>query len=76
MKAVEGIYDGKRIKTLEPVHMPGNVRVIITFLDAPPPALTATRLEDVAGCLVYRGPAKTLGDMENAIRKGAKEHQP
>ena len=72
MKAVEGIYDGKRIKPLEPVHMPANVPVIITFLDAPPPALPLTRIEDVAGCLGYRGPAKTLADMEHAVEKGAK----
>lgn len=75
MKAVEGIYDGKRIKPLEPVHMPANVRVIITFLDAPPPALPQTRLEDVAGCLACRGPAKTLADMERAIKRGARERR-
>ena len=75
MKAVEGIYDGKRIKTLEPVHMPANVRVIITFLDAPPTVVPRTRLADVAGCLAYKGPAKTLTDMEKAIEKGARKHR-
>jgi AbrB family looped-hinge helix DNA binding protein len=30
-------------------------------------ALTPTRLEDVAGCLKYGGPAKSLEDMEEAI---------
>jgi len=76
MKAVEGIYDGKRIRPLEPVHMPANVRVIITFLDAPLPILAPTRIEDVAGCLAYRGPVKSLADMEKAIAKGAQEHRP
>ncbi|GEM_PF-1534566 len=76
MKTVEGIYDGKRISPLEPVHMPANVRVFITFLDAPPPALPVTLIQDVAGCLAYRGPAKTLLEMERAIEKGAKEHRP
>ena len=76
MKAVEGIYDGKRIRPLEPVHMPANVRVIITFLDAPQSARSPTRVEDVAGCLAYRCSAKTLADMEHAIEKGAKDHRP
>jgi hypothetical protein len=73
---VEGIYDGKRIKPLEPLHMPANVRVIITFLDAPQPSLPRTRIEDVAGCLAYKGPARTLADMEQAIEKGTREARP
>ncbi len=32
-----------------------------------------TSLEEVAGCLKYSGPAKTLAEMEDAIRKGVKE---
>jgi len=32
-----------------------------------------TSLKEVAGCLKYSGPAKTLADMEDAIRKGVKE---
>jgi hypothetical protein len=75
MKAVEGIYDGNRIKPLEPLNMPANVRVIITFPDMPRPALRRTRIEDVAGCLSYRGPAKSLADMEQAIEKGAQKQQ-
>ena len=75
MKTVEGIYDGKRINPLEPVHMPANVRVFITFLDAPSPALPVTRIQDVAGCLAYKGKTKTLRDMEHAIEKGAKERR-
>ena len=32
-----------------------------------------TRLEDLAGCLKYKGKAKTLEEMEAAIAKGARE---
>jgi AbrB family looped-hinge helix DNA binding protein len=32
-----------------------------------------TTVEEVAGCLRYTGPAKTLTDMENAIKKGVLE---
>lgn len=32
-----------------------------------------TTLEDLIGCAGYRGPAKTLEDMEAAIARGAKE---
>jgi hypothetical protein len=72
--AIQGIYDGKTIRPLEPILAQANVRVIITFLD-PEAAyrLPATRLEDVAGCLHYSGPTKTPADMEAAIRKGVEE---
>lgn len=32
-----------------------------------------TDLKDVGGCLKYSGPARSLEDMEDAIRKGARE---
>jgi len=32
----------------------------------------STRLEDVIGCAGYRGPAKTLEQMEEAIAQGAR----
>jgi AbrB family looped-hinge helix DNA binding protein len=32
-----------------------------------------TSLADVAACLRYKGKAKTLAEMEDAIRKGAQE---
>lgn len=32
------------------------------------------KLEDVAGCLAYQGPAKTLEEMEAAILEEAKRH--
>ena len=34
-----------------------------------------TRLADVIGCTRYKGPRKTLDDMEIAIAKGAVEHK-
>ena len=74
MQAVQGIYDGKNIRLLEPVRADANARVIITFLDAEPAGkLPATRLEDVAGSLGYKGPAKTLADMDAAIQRGVAE---
>jgi len=32
-----------------------------------------TSIEEVAACLKYSGPAKTLDDMDDAIRQGAEE---
>lgn len=32
-----------------------------------------TTIEEVAGCLKYSGPPKTLAEMEDAIRKGVLE---
>jgi hypothetical protein len=73
MIAVQGVYDGKTIKPLEPIHARANVRVVITFLEESKPLnVPATRLEDVAGCLKWTGPAKTLCDMEHAIELGAR----
>ncbi len=34
-------------------------------------AFAATRLEDVLGCAGYRGPAKSIEDMEAALARGA-----
>jgi len=73
MIAVQGVYDGTTIRSLEPIHAPANVRVVITFLEETLPRnVPITRIEDVAGCLKWSGPAKTLGDMEKAIERGAK----
>jgi bifunctional DNA-binding transcriptional regulator/antitoxin component of YhaV-PrlF toxin-antitoxin module len=33
-----------------------------------------TKIEDVMGCVGYKGPKKSLKDMEAAIAKGAKEN--
>ncbi|MCL4315294.1 MAG: AbrB/MazE/SpoVT family DNA-binding domain-containing protein [Gammaproteobacteria bacterium] len=34
-----------------------------------------TRMDEVIGCTGYKGPAKTLEDMERAITTGAKRHK-
>lgn len=39
------------------------------------PALPETTLQDLVGCTGYRGPARTLGDMEAGIAKGARERR-
>lgn len=35
--------------------------------------LAPTTVEEVYGCLLYKGPRRSLQDMEEGIRKGAKE---
>jgi AbrB family looped-hinge helix DNA binding protein len=35
----------------------------------------ATQVKDVLGCAGYRGPARSLKDMEEAIAKGAKKRR-
>lgn len=40
----------------------------------PAKSFKPTRLEDVIGCTGYKGPAKTLEEMEDAIAKGVMEH--
>lgn len=34
-----------------------------------------TKLEDVIGCTGYKGPKRSLKDMEDGIKKGAREHK-
>lgn len=76
MIAVPGIYDGHHAKPIEPVRAPANARVIITFIDdLTTPAVSHTRIEDVAGSLKWTGPAKSLNDMENAIKLGASKRR-
>lgn len=36
-------------------------------------SLPETRLEDLVGCAGYRGPRRSLEEMEEAIAKGARE---
>ena len=36
--------------------------------------LASTRIEDVVGCLGYRGPAKTIKEMDAAVMAEAKRH--
>ncbi len=74
MHTVFGVYDGEAIRPSEAVRARPNTTVIITFLDddAQPAAFALTRLEDVAGCLPYAGPGRTLEEMHAAIRHRAK----
>ncbi|PMB06862.1 hypothetical protein CEN45_09365 [Fischerella thermalis CCMEE 5198] len=44
-----------------------------TILLKPKKSFPATTLDDVAGCLKYQGTAKTIEDMDNAIRQGVEE---
>jgi AbrB family looped-hinge helix DNA binding protein len=39
----------------------------------PPSPFPETRIEGVLGCTGYRGPARSLGDMVEAIARGARE---
>ena len=52
---------------LEVIDMDGGI------LLKPVQPFPETSLDQVAACLPYQGPAKTLADMEEAIRQGVKE---
>lgn len=54
---------------LELEEVPGGV--LLTLVRGPE---TAT-LDDLLGCAGYTGPKKTLGDMEAAIREGARSRR-
>ena len=41
----------------------------------PVPSVKRTEFADVFGMLRYKGPAKTLGEMEHAIKKGVQERR-
>jgi AbrB family looped-hinge helix DNA binding protein len=41
----------------------------------PAQVLPATELDDLVGCTGYRGPARSLADMEAAIAKGARRRR-
>ena len=78
MREIEGVYDGETVRPLEKLDVKPNTRVIITFpvdKERSRAAMTQTRLEDVAGCLHFDGPARTLDDMEAAIERGARERR-
>ncbi len=75
MRIVEGLYDGKSVHPIGSVNARPNTRVQITFPDdeqANDVERTAA-LDEVAGCLKWSGPAKTVEEMEAAIARGAKE---
>jgi hypothetical protein len=74
MHSVAGVYDGEAIRPTEAFEARPNTRVIITFLDDAPSPFPPTRLEDVAGCLPHRGPARTVEEMNEAVVRHAREH--
>lgn len=75
METVQGVYDGQVVRLTEAARARPNTRVLVTFLDdvAQPSPFKPTRLQDVAGSLPYGGPAKTLEDMQAAVRRHAEE---
>jgi hypothetical protein len=74
MKVVEGLFDGTCVKPIHEVKVKPNTRVIITFLeDEANPPRTAVSLSEVAGCLKYNGPAKSIDEMNAAIAHGIKK---
>jgi hypothetical protein len=44
----------------------------VSMAKNPSRIITATTIEDVAGCLKWKGPTRTLADMERAIAIGAR----
>ena len=75
MKTVPGIYDGEAAKPTEKVDAKPNTKVLITFLDvdARPSPFPVTTLDEVAGCLATTGPAKTLDEMNEGVKRLVRE---
>ena len=71
MKTVPGIYDGSSVKPTEKVDAKPNTKVLITFLDedARPSPFPVTTLDEVAGCLATTGPARTLDEMNEGVKR-------
>ena len=62
----------------ESLHWEAGQRLEVTDVDGgillkPAQPFPQTTLDQVAACLRYQGPAKTLADMEDAIRQGVEE---
>jgi hypothetical protein len=77
MRVIEGLYDGEKVQPLAKISARPNTRVMITFFDEDPSMQsTETRLEDVAGCLKYDGPAKSLEEIEAALSQGIRKEWP
>ena len=74
MLSVHGYYDGKVVHPEEPVKAPKNSKVILTFLETDNgETFPQTELKDVAGCLPYKGPSKSIEEMEEGIGRGITE---
>lgn len=56
---------------------PGQDLVVIDMKDGvclkPKSPFAPASLDDLAGCLAYSGPAKSLDEMDEAIRRGVRE---
>lgn len=67
----------KHLRTLHHWE-PGQELVVIDTGDGvllkPKTPFQTTSINDVASCLEYAGSPKTIDDMEQAIKRGAKEH--
>ncbi len=77
MQTIPGVYDGQVIRPLAEFRARPNTKVTITFIEderreSPFPR---TRIEDVAGCLAYAGPAKTIEEMDSAVLRHARERR-
>jgi len=77
MQTVHGVYDGETVRPTEAVEVRPNTRAIITFVDESPcQPFRRTTLDEVAGCLRYPGPAKTLDEMQAAVRRHMQKRWP
>lgn len=69
-------------KTIRAAHRwEAGVQFLVEDTDAgvllrPVSPFPLTRIEEVVGCTGYRGPARTLEEMEAAIAEGARERHP
>jgi len=86
LQTIEAIIEKEGVvRLLEPIHPTQSMRVLITLLEPietntsrmsmplyNSPKLAETQLDEVAGCLAYKGKAKTLEEMDDAIAKGIK----
>jgi hypothetical protein len=75
MKTVPGIYDGDSVRPAEKVDVKPNTKVLITFLDedSQPSPFPLTTLDEVAGCLATTGPARTLDEMKEGVKRVVRE---
>jgi hypothetical protein len=75
MKTVIGIYDGEVVRPLEALDSePGSRFLLIKEISPPRSAgLPKYQPEDLAACVNYQGPPKTLEQMEEDVANGIRE---
>lgn len=71
MKTVRGVYDGQRVLLSEDVEAAPQTEVLVTFLAPQRQPEGTFDLEDLIGCVGYKGPRKPLEEMEDGVREGA-----